>query len=77
MLRSGQAELRLASNFPPPGIAPTSPVTGPSHYAWSVLTTEQAAYKLAFQMADALIRSGTGSASTTKALLSIFRKTEL
>ena len=42
-----------------------------------MLTTEQAAYKFAFQMADALIRSGAGSASTTKALLSISRKTEL
>ena len=42
-----------------------------------VLTTEQAAYKLAFQVADALIRSGAGSASTTKSLLSIFRKTDL
>ncbi|WP_141270043.1 threonine/serine ThrE exporter family protein [Kocuria varians] len=42
-----------------------------------MLTTEQAAYKLAFQIADALIRSGAGSANTTKSLLSIFRKTDL
>ena len=50
---------------------------GPPHYASSVLTTEQAAYKLAFQIADGLIRSGAGSANTTKSLLSIFRKTDL
>ncbi|RLY93904.1 hypothetical protein CWC38_03770 [Kocuria tytonicola] len=42
-----------------------------------MLTTEQAAYRLAFQIADALIRSGAGSANTTKSLLSIFRKTDL
>ena len=54
-----------------------SPVTAAPHYAWPVLTTEQAAYKLAFQIADALIRSGAGSANTTKSLLSIFRKTDL
>lgn len=40
-----------------------------------MLSPEQAAYKLAFQIADALIRSGAGSASTTKSLLSIFQKT--
>ena len=42
-----------------------------------MLSTEQAAYKLAFQIADALIRSGAGSASTTKSLLSIFQKTQM
>lgn len=42
-----------------------------------MLSTEQAAYKLAFLIADALIRSGSGSASTTKSLLSIFQKTEM
>ncbi len=42
-----------------------------------MLSTEQAAYKLAFLIGDALIRSGSGSASTTKSLLSIFQKTEM
>lgn len=42
-----------------------------------MLSTEQAAYKLAFLIADALIRSGSGSASTTKSLLSIFQKSEM
>lgn len=40
-----------------------------------MVTTEQAAYRFAFQIADAMIRGGAGSASTTKSLLSIFRKT--
>lgn len=65
------------ANLPPDGPPLASPVTAAPHYAWPVLTTEQAAYKLAFQIADALIRSGAGSANTTKSLLSIFRKTDL
>ena len=40
-----------------------------------MLSIEQAAYRLAFLIADALIRGGASSASTTKSLLSIFRKT--
>ena len=65
------------ANLPPDCPLIASPVTAAPHYAWPVLTTEQAAYKLAFQIADALIRSGAGSANTTKSLLSIFRKTDL